>query len=386
MKPLRLCIISNPNSIHTHRWVDYFVQRGHEVTLIGDLPLQRAAPAGVRYVDLPGEGGGGKLRYVGWSRTVRRIVRDLRPDVLHAHYVASTGWLGAAAGYHPFLVTAWGSDLLVNVQRSAVQRQLARWVLRSADYATCVSQGLAAAARQLGAKPQRLEVAPWGVDTAVFRPADDRDALRQRLGMDRALTVISVRSLKPVYNPLVIADAFALVAQQAPDVRFVVRTHNSDADLLAEFQRRIAAAGATDAVSYAGDLTDDRAIAEGYAASDIAVSVPRSDGTPSSVLEAMACGAAPVLSDLPSLREWVVSEQEGLFVAAGDAGALTAAVLRLVRDETLRGRLAANSVAAIRARGDRDALMQRAEAIYQALAAGRSPQPPLKPAAPAQES
>ena len=184
MNTLRLCIISNPNSIHTHRWVDYFVGRGHEVTLIGDLPLRRTAPAGVRYIDLPAQQRGGKLRYAAWTRSVRRIVHELRPDVLHAHYVASTGWLGAGAGYHPFLVTAWGSDLLVNAQQSRVQRQLARWVLRRADYVTCVSQNLADVARQLGAAPDRIEVAPWGVDTDVFRPVADRDALRRSLGLE----------------------------------------------------------------------------------------------------------------------------------------------------------------------------------------------------------
>lgn len=370
---MRLCIISNPNSIHTHRWVGYFVERGHDITLIGDLPLQRAAPVGVRYVDLPAEQRGGKLRYAAWTRTVRRVVSELRPDVLHAHYVASTGWLGAGAGYHPFLVTAWGSDLLVNAQRSPVQRQLARWVLRRADYVTCVSHNLAAVARQLGAAPDRIEVAPWGVDTDVFRPTDDRDALRRTLGLEPALTVMSIRSLKPVYNPLVIADAFGLVAQQAPAVRFIVRTHNSDPDLLAEFRRRIDAAGATSAVSYTGDLSDDRAIAEGYAAADIAVSVPSSDGTPSSVLEAMACGAVPVLSDLPSLHEWVVDGREGLFVPVGDSAALAAAILRLTRDDKLRRRLQVNGLAVINERAERAQRMGRAEEIYESLAAGRAP-------------
>lgn len=366
---MRLCIIANPNSIHTHRWVGYFVERGHDITLIGDLPLRRPAPAGVRYVDLTAGQRGGKLRYLGWARSVRHIVHELRPDVLHAHYVASTGWLGAGAGYHPFMVTAWGSDLLVNAQRSRVQHQLSRWVLRSADYITCVSQNLAAAAQKLGADPARIEVAPWGVDTDVFRPAADREALRSSLGMEPALTVMSIRSLKPVYNPLVIADAFGLVAQQAPAVRFIVRTYNSDPELLAEFRRRIGAAGATGVVSYTGDLSDDRAIAEGYAAADIAVSVPSSDGTPSSVLEAMACGAAPVLSDLPSLHEWVVDGQEGLFVPVGDSAALAATILRLIRDDALRQRLQANSLAVITARAERAQRMRRAEAIYESLAA-----------------
>ena len=106
------------------------------------------------------------------------------------------------------------------------------------------------------------------------------------------------------------------------------------------------------------------------------MSVPSSDGTPSSVLEAMACGAAPVLSDLPSLHEWVADGQEGLFVAAGDGGALAAAILRLVRDDGLRARLRANGLAVIADRADRARRMRRAEEIYETLAAGHTPYPP----------
>ena len=154
MSTLRLCIIANPNSIHTQRWVRYFVERGHEVHLIGEKPLASVPPQGARFYDLTQQANLRKARYLVWSQAVRRLVRTIRPDVLHAHQVASAGWLGAAAGYHPLLVTSWGSDLLVGARRSAAQRQLARWVLRRADRITCVSQDLAQAALALGAPPE----------------------------------------------------------------------------------------------------------------------------------------------------------------------------------------------------------------------------------------
>ena len=130
---MRLCFISNPNSIHTQRWVHYFAGRGHEVHLIGDKPPAAAPPPGIHFYDLTSQTNARKLRYLLWSQQVRRLMQTIQPDVLHAHQVASAGWLGAAAGWHPFLVTSWGSDLLVGPRRSWVQRQLARWVLRQAD-------------------------------------------------------------------------------------------------------------------------------------------------------------------------------------------------------------------------------------------------------------
>lgn len=297
---MRLCLIANPNSIHTRRWVRHFADLGHEVHLIGEKPLSAQPPAGAVFHDLTRQGNARKLRYLVWARTVRRLVRQIQPDLLHAHQVASAGWLGAAAGYHPFLVTAWGSDLLLGAVRSPAQRYLARWTLRRADYVTCVSQSLVEAALALGVERQRIELAPWGVDTTVFRPGDaatpsvsmTREAALSMTGRAAPL-VLSIRGVQPVYQPLTVAAAIPLVLARRPDARFVIRTYSADAGLLAEFQRQVAAAGAAGAVGYIGDLPDDRAIADLYRQAAVVVSVPSSDGAPQSVLEAMACGAAP---------------------------------------------------------------------------------------------
>jgi glycosyltransferase involved in cell wall biosynthesis len=363
MNTLRLCLIANPNSIHTVRWVRYFAQRGHDVHLLGDKPLAGPPPAGATVYDLSQAANARKLRYVVWAQVVRRLVRKIRPDVLHAHQVTSAGWLGAAAGYHPFLVTSWGSDLLLGAQRSQAQRQLARWVLRCADYVTCVSQRLAEAARAFGAAPQRVEVVPWGVDTRVFHPAED-DGLTSS-----SPVVLSIRAMRPLYNPLHMARAVPLVLDQIPAARFIIRTYNAEPALLARFRSLVEAAGAAHAVEYVADLPDDAAIADLYRTATVAVSVPSSDGTPQSVLEAMACGAVPVLSDLPALRAWVAQGVQGLFVPVGDDAALATAVVQLLADADKRRAMRNAAIRLVEERADSLVWMQRYAEIYQQLAA-----------------
>ncbi len=365
---LRLCIIANPNSIHTRRWVSYFVQHGHDVHLIGDKPLVAAPPENVTFYDLTQQTNARKLRYVVWAQAVRRLARQIQPDVLHAHQVASAGWLGAAAGYHPFLVTSWGSDLLVGARRSTAQRQLARWVLGRADYVTCVSNQLVAAARALGVTAEQVELTPWGVDTALFHPGE---ALNPRPPV-----VLSIRGIKPIYNPLVIAHAIPVVLARRPDVRFIIWTYSVDAELLAAFQGIVSRSSAAGAVEYVADLRNDHAIADLYRRAAVAVSVPSSDGTPQSVLEAMGCGVAPVVSDLPSLQDWVQHERTGLVVPVGDANALAAAILRLLDDDTLRASIRNAAVRQVQQHADSRLWMQRYEQIYQQLAAGQRPRPP----------
>jgi glycosyltransferase involved in cell wall biosynthesis len=372
---LRLCLVANPYSIHTQRWLRYFVERGHDVHLIGlsakrgSLP-QANIPSGVTFYDLMARGNVRKLRYLVWGLAARRIVRRVRPDILHAHQVAGLGWVGAVTGYHPFVVTAWGSDLLVGPRRFWTQRVLARWVLRRADYVTCVSENLAQVACSLGADPQRLEVAPWGVDTDVFYPDSDRDDLRARLGLGTGPLVLSSRAMQVIYNPLDIANAIPRVLEKVPTTRFIIRTYNPDHDVLSHFQDLVEEHQATNAVKYIGDLPDEHSIADLYRVADVAVSVPSSDGTPSSVLEALACGAALVLSDLPSLREWITPDLEGLYVPVGNVEAIGAAITRLLTDQPLWNRLRVNGIRLIRQRADARVLMNQSEQIYHRIIEG----------------
>jgi glycosyltransferase involved in cell wall biosynthesis len=372
---LRLCVIANPNSIHTHRWVGYFAQRGYQVHLIGEKPPRRELPPGVIFHDLTRRTNRRKLRYMVWAEVVRRLVRQIQPDVLHAHQVSSAGWLAAAAGYHPFEVTAWGSDLLVNPRRSRAQRWLARWVLRRADYVTCVSAALAEAALALGADPQRVEVAPWGVDMGIFRPLDGeaRRRLKEDLGLAAGPVVASIRAFQPIYNPLDVAQAIPLILAQVPAAQFVVFVYNEDPDLLARFKELAQAAQGGDAVRYVHDLPHDRAIAQFLQVADVAVSVPSSDGTPLSVLEAMACGVVPVVSDVPSLREWISPQQNGLLVPVGAPRALGVAVAHVLAHTPAQGHMSQQAMATIRGRGNREVLMRRHEAIYRRLVEEHGP-------------
>jgi glycosyltransferase involved in cell wall biosynthesis len=235
---MRLCYIANL-SIHTQRWARYFVEHGHRVHVIGFRTARTGTvpmPTGVPVHDLTSDINVRKLSYPIWACTVRRLVREIQPDVLHAHQVAGAGWLGVLSGYRPLVVTAWGSDLLVNTQHSWIQRELARWVLRKADYVTCVSQSLATAALALGANPQRLEVTPWGVDTGIYHPALDGEGLRTKLGLEPGPIVLSPRSLKALYNPLDIAHAIPMVLSKVPSAQFIIRTHVCDEDLLIQFR------------------------------------------------------------------------------------------------------------------------------------------------------
>jgi glycosyltransferase involved in cell wall biosynthesis len=67
-----------------------------------------------------------------------------------------------------------------------------------------------------------------------------------------------------------------------------------------------------------------------YRSADLYISASHSDGTSISLLEAMACGAPVLLSDIPGNREWVAPGKNGWLFPGGDANALAEAILRAI--------------------------------------------------------
>lgn len=362
---MNLCFISNPNSTHTRRWVSWFARRGHRVCLIADDPLRDAWPE-VEVFDLPERVNVPVMRYLPWEIWTRRIIRHWQPDILHAHRVSSAGWLGAFSGFHPFVVTPWGSDLYQHPYRSRLARWLARYTLRRADLVTADSEDLRRQAIFLGANPAKTHLVQWGVDLALFNPGD-ASPLRAELGIGEGPVVLSPRAVKPIYNLDTIVSAIPRVRAAIPPVIFVLRDYGTDAGYKAKIQALIGEFGVADAVRWLGRIEPWERNADTYRMASVAVSVPDSDGTPVSVLEAMACGLPVIAGDLPSLREWITPGENGLLVPVRDARALADAILALLNDPARRAVFAQRGLETVRQRASHQIEMEKMEALYASL-------------------
>lgn len=329
-------------------------ERGFEVVVAGDtvpdlppstLPLElRAAPLLAR---------GSPRGAVAHVRWIRRLLRELRPDVVHAHWLPGFAFFAAVAGARPLVAMAWGSDVL-RARRS--QTLANRIALRRASLAMADSQALLDRLAALGAG--RCALVNWGVDLALFRPRD-RGELRAELGLGDGPVVLSPRSLMPVYNPRVIVDAWAQVAAERDDVQLVLKHMGVVREVLGElpFPERVHVVG----------HVDYERMPAYYAAADACVSIASSDSAPRSVFEAMACGAPCVLSDLPWVHEQIGDGREALVVPI-EAGAVADALRRLLSDGSLAGGIAARGRALVEREHDRAALMDRLAETYRGLA------------------
>jgi glycosyltransferase involved in cell wall biosynthesis len=359
---MRLAFLSIGRHIHTERWIRWFAARGHACHL---LTVQPGPIDGVSVHDISRAGPGKPVRYWRSLGVVRRLLADLQPDLLNTHFLTGYGYWGHFSGFHPNVLTVWGDDVYLTPFENPLKRWLARRALGSCDALTGDSTDiLQTACAQLGADPRRAYRVLWGVDLERFQP---RDAAAWRaahgFGPDDVV-VFSPRSYtQPYYNIDVIIAAAVRVRQAEPRARFLFAGYEGDP---APFQRQVAEAGLDGVARVIGRIPHAE-FATALCASDVFVSVPSVDATAVSLLEAMSCARACIVSALPSAREWVQDGVTGRVVAPRDAAALADAMLAYVRDPAVRQ---AHGAAA-RAQAERlygfDANMRHVDAIFRAL-------------------
>ncbi|MFI5370073.1 MAG: glycosyltransferase [Candidatus Eisenbacteria bacterium] len=346
---MRIATLSNASVGHTRRWVRWFRARGHEVrTWSLEQPIEGFDAERLPAAPLPGA-----FRYPLAAPALATALARFAPDVVDAHYVPNYGLLGVLAGRRPLSVTAWGSDLLLSGGHDPLRRARVRFVLSRADLVLADADNLANAARKLGADPSRTHAIPWGVDLGRFRPTATREP-----GL-----MLSTRMHETVYDLPTLFAGIAPVMMRRPDTRLVVAGDGSDRPRLERIAARLLPA---ERVRFVGRLSPD-ALAEWLARADVYLSASRSDSTSVSLLEAMASGAVPVVSDIEGNREWVHDGVEARLFSPGDPRALNVALEGALADPEWRERARGAVRAVVEARADERVNMTRIETLFASL-------------------
>jgi L-malate glycosyltransferase len=384
-RKIKICFIGNPASPHVNRWAKHFANRGFDVVVLtyiepalepGDnLPVRFLRPRGTAgYVPEPAQakrvlaGMPGLRRLTTWARFklggFYKALDEIDPDVVHGHYVSDYGFLAAAAGRRPLVVSVWGSDILVDPVQSRIVRMMVGWTLRQAALITYDAEVLAEAALRFGAKRSRLLRVVAGVDEKYLEDLTGRfvpPAQREHI-------ILSHRSLaRSLFNVDKIIRAMPKVIAEVPGARLLI---GHDGELRPSLERLASELGVGAATEFIGYAHDRVELAARLGRAAVYVSIPSSDGTSVTLLEALAAGAYPVVSDLPANREWV-SEAYGGIVSGSNIDQLAEAIIKGLREASLRAAAAGHYREVVRQRGLWETNMAQLESVYRDLAITR---------------
>ena len=339
------------------------------------MAVDPGLPDGIRVERLPGPRR--RIPLIGlWRRrrALRRLVTSLDSQVLHGQFVRRFGWQAALSGFHPLVISPWGSDLLKVRPRQIRTRWWNRFALRAADLVTVSSEGMRAAAIRAGAWPERMELIHHGVDTDRFSPGTPSATLVHRIAAEEQPIVVSPRSIRPLYRQDVVVDALGRLSGDARRPILVLSARGADADELERLRRRAEAAGVRDQLRILEDVPHEE-LHDLFRLAHVVVSVPESDSFPVTLLEAMACGRPIVASDLPAVTpvlRAVDPMAAELVATVGDAAATARAIERaLALDDDEKDRLADRLRAHVVQTADYDTNMRAMERHYRRLASRR---------------
>lgn len=310
----RLLLLGDARQVHLIRWARYFADDGWEVMTVSLEPGE-GYPGRFQHIDvshrLPDA-----LRYPLAAGRVRAIAGRFRPHVINAHFVPNYGAIATLLRRHPWVLSTWGSDVLTDPDKSRFHRWRARRALRSADWVTSDAEVMTRRIVDFGVPEERILTFPYGVDTGRFHPPVEEP--------DGGPRIVTIRKLEPLYSVATAVDAFSALLTEAPDARLTVA---GDGSLRASLERRAVACGVAARVDFAGAVSheDVPALLRRH---HLYVSTALSDTTSVSLLEAMACGLFPIVTDIPANREWIRDGENGLLFPPGESEALARALAR----------------------------------------------------------
>jgi glycosyltransferase involved in cell wall biosynthesis len=396
---MKLLMVADGASPIARNWIQHFAESDHAVHLISTRSCR--AIEGLRsltVVPVAFSGLGGRdrsstsiltaswtiglrtfLRHWLGPLTVRRSARILReitervgPDLVHAMRIPFEGAIAAAADTNvPLAISVWGNDFTLHAPASPAMRSMTRRTLAAANglHTDCQrDQHLAASFGFPASRPRLVSPGNGGVRQEIFYPGQAGAAADMTLqsALDSIApeqpVIINPRGFRGYVRSDVFFRSIPLILERLPQAIFLCVGMKEDR----RAERWVESLKIAPAVRLLPALIpEDMGVA--FRRSDIMVSPSLHDGTPNSLLEAMACGTYPIAGELESIAEWIQDGRNGSLIDPREPSSLAQAVLQAVGDSNQRVQAAKMNSGIIAQRAEYRTGMARADTFYRSL-------------------
>lgn len=305
---MNILLFAEGISIHTQRIANRYTTLGHQVSIISESPFLAGYNPSINQYMIPQY-----LKFLpslhisalsdsrkahATMSIIRHLVELIKPDIANAIYIGVPALMALASGFHPLILTAQGSDLMIYPNGNFFRKQLIRRMLSQADRLICMSPIMAARATELGYPVRKILVTPIGVDTTEFAPEHHPYPNKGSYP-----DIVCTRAFAPVYNHKILIQAMPTILKRYPNA---ILTLAGNGPMLSEMETLAFKLGVGDSTYFIGTILHDR-IRYLVTLADIYISPALSDGASISLLEALACETPSVAADIPANAPWLPS-------------------------------------------------------------------------------
>lgn len=343
MTKMKVLILADINTSHTLKWVTELKKENITVEVFSLAKPKETFMESLKGIPVYSESFGEKyftkdetsvkkFLYIKSLFRLRKLVKKIKPDILHAHYASSYGLLGALVKFHPFVVSVWGSDVFDFPRKSAIHKFIMKYVFRKADRILSTSNIMV---KEINLYTQKeIAVTPFGVDTEKFQPGINNNVFR-----GKSIVIGTVKALEKKYGMKYLLKSFSIIKFKHPEliIELLIVGGGTEEKQLKELAEQL---GIESNTTFTGKISPME-VNKYHSQLSIAVfpSVYDSESFGVAVLEASSCRVPVIASRIGGLTEVVQDGITGILVPPRDEVALAEAIEKLVLDKLLRKRM-----------------------------------------------
>lgn len=341
---MRVLLLSDSNSPHTIKWVESLRKNLSSLAVFSiheyDIMLYKNFPdvflysgSVARNTQLGKENSFLKFFYFKTFFELKKTILAFKPDIVHAHYATSYGLLGVLSGFHPLIISVWGSDVQRFPKYSILHKLLLKFILFKADYLNATSNALMMETNKYTTK--KISIIPFGIDIERFRPREKSNHVS-----NDPIIIGNIKSLELNYGIDFLIKAFARVKKLTVDkkIKLIIVGQGSQEK---KFKKLVYELGIENETDFTGYI-NHKEIHKYFNNLDINVTPSIEESFGVSVLEASACGKPVIVTNVGGLPEVVEDKVTGFIVEKENVEAIVNALIILISDGELRSRLGAN--------------------------------------------
>lgn len=292
---------------------------------------------------------------------LRRLLRRVNADIVHSHSAGGYAWAALLSGFRPYVVTPWGTDLLVDIRNSKINRFLTAATLRRASFVSTDGVHFIDILRELGVKREKIVLHAFGTNVDRFSPGSAGEIRKQLRIRSDAPVVISTRTLNPVHDVETFIRAIPIVNDFAKDCHFLVVGGGVEEGRLKSLCKELK----IDEVVHFMGMVNEMEMRSLLRAANVYVSTSVMDaGLAGSTAEAMATALPVIHTDNSDNKEWVSQGVGGAVFPTRDAKALGDAVCQLLARPAVYEAMGKRNRQVITERNNMDVELRKVESEY----------------------
>ena len=365
---MRVLILSDSDSPHTIRWAKSIHQTGVKVGIFSiskvDYNLYKdCAEISLFTSDVPKniqfkkDTSAYKFVYLKAIKELKKTIKIFNPDILHAHYASSYGFIGARTNFHPFIISVWGSDIYNFPNKSIFHHLIIKYNLSKADQILSTSQTMKKEIEKFTKK--NIIVTPFGIQIHKFYPQKV-----QSLFNSDQLVIGTIKTLEKKYGIEYLIRAFRIVRNRRPHIalKLLIVGRGSLTEYL---KSSVIELGLNEDTIFTGFVNhNDVEIYHNMLDIGVYASTEDSESFGVSVLESSACGKPVIVSKVGGLPEVVEHGKTGFIVDKKNPLSIADALISLIEDKTLRDSMGKNGIEKVKKEYDWNESVNKMISVY----------------------